>query len=411
MLRSLSIPGVRRLTGLYGVADLLEWCGAVALMLLVFEHTGSALAAGGMLICKQILPAAFSPFTGRLLDRAPTVRMVALGFWLQAAAFLAVGAVGYGPALFVLAAASGLGGTLVRASFRATIARSYAGEERRSANALVNATMGIMSLIGPGFAAAFATAASPQTALAITGAAGLLAGGAAAFTSGPQPQTAKGSAAEGEPVDLHDTEVPDRHGAPKPLPLPLWVLLSFTAVIAVGLAMDEPSLLPYAERSLGAGAGAYGAILSFWGVGIIVGSIGFGRLLHVPMLTVAAAGTAVTAIGYIGLSAAPTVAVACLVAAFGGVGNGFSWVALVTAVQEATPPGRQGQAAARLEAIITAGPAVGYLLGGAIADAASPRLTLLIPGVLALTILALGTLVVNVGPVARARAASPSRLG
>ncbi|MDO9354690.1 MAG: MFS transporter, partial [Solirubrobacteraceae bacterium] len=95
--------------------------------------------------------------------------------------------------------------------------------------------------------------------------------------------------------------------------------------------------------------------------------------------------------GYLGLAAAPTIAVACAVAIVGGFGNGFNWIALVTAVQEATPDDRQGRAAINLEAIATVGPAVGFLIGGALADAASPRLTLLIPGLLALAILAFAT--------------------
>ncbi len=465
MLSSLSIPGVRRLTALYATAELIDWCGSIALMLLVYGHTGSALSAGGMLVCKQIVPGLLTPLTGRLLDRAPTVRVVALGFAIQASAILAVSAFGYGPILFALAIGSGLGGTLTRASFRATVARTLAGDARRAANALLNATMGFVSLIGPGIGAVLVTATSPQTGLAATGAVGLAAAAVALISSrsaigvpapatattvaaaaparasagsrlsasGSGPRThsigppAPGTTAPRAPSALPSAGLHLAHGpttpTPRPrtesigppsatganlpalastsepqavsaLPLPLPLLLAFTAVICTGLAMDEPSLLPYSEQSLHAGAGGYGAILSFWGFGIIVGSLAFSRMLHIPMLLIAAGGTTLTAIGYLGLAGAPTLSFACAVSVIGGVGNGFSWVALVTAVQEATPENRQGQAASRLEGIATAGPAIGYVLGGVIADVASPRLTLLIPGLVALAVLAIGTAII-----------------
>ena len=311
---------------------------------------------------------------------------------------------------------AGLGGTLPRASCRATLARSLSGDARRAANALLNATMGLISLVGPGVGAVLATATSPQTALAATGAAGVLAAAFALAASRHPLGLAPAGSAAAKPgaaaaadaqVDDH-TVAPPGERAPDPLPLPLPLLLALTAVISTGLAMDEPALLPYSEQSLDAGPGGYGAILSCWGLGIIVGSLAFSRVLHGRMIALAAGGTALSALGYLGLAAAPTIEVACVIAVIGGVGNGFNWVSLVTAVQEATPDDRQGQAASRLEAIITVGPALGYLLGGTIADAASPRLTLLIPGVLALAVLALGVALVAAKNRGRRAAAAPA---
>ncbi|MDO9352152.1 MAG: MFS transporter, partial [Solirubrobacteraceae bacterium] len=288
MLRSLSIPGVRRLAALYATADLLEWFGSIALMLLVYENTGSALGAGAMLVCKQIVPGLLATAAGRLLDRYPSERIVGVGFLLQAAAVLAIGSLGYGPALYALAIGSGLGGTLTRASFRTTIAKSLAGDERRLTTALINATMGTISLLGPAIAAGLATATSPQDVLLGAGVAGLALG---AFTLlGPATTLGDGSMVEPTQQDGGlDTEpappVPVAAAASTPLLLPLPVLFAITAAITTGFAMDEPSLLPYSEQSLGAGAGGYGAILSFWGVGIVVGSFSFGRIMGRSMLS------------------------------------------------------------------------------------------------------------------------------
>ena len=46
--------------------------------------------------------------------------------------------------------------------------------------------------------------------------------------------------------------------------------------------------------------------------------------------------------GYLGLAAAPTLAVACAASVVGGAGNGVQWVAAISAVQELTVAGDAG---------------------------------------------------------------------
>ena len=49
----------------------------------------------------------------------------------------------------------------------------------------------------------------------------------------------------------------------------------------------------------------------------------------------------------------------------GGAGNGIQWVAVMTALQEATPTEYQARMSGLLESIGAAMPGVGFLLGGA----------------------------------------------
>lgn len=388
MASALRVRAFRRLAALYPIDGLLEWGSSIALMVLVYRQTGSALATGGLLVCKQVIPGLLTPMAGRRLDGAPIGQAIAIAMLIRAAAAGAAAASGYGPQVFALALVAGLGGTLSRASFRAGVGRTLSGELRRSGNALLNTAMGLVSLGGPAVAGLALTVIAPTELLWATAAAGAVCAVAAAAVGPGRSEVAEHNEdARSTPSSTGAATADLRVSQPA---VPISVLLVLSGVIFTAFAMDEPSLLPYAEQSLGAGVGAYGAILSCWGLGIIAGSVLFGRLLDRPMIAVGAAGTAIAAVGYIGLGLAPTVAVACAIAVFGGIGNGFNWVALVTAVQEATPAESQGQAATRLEAIATVGPGLGYLLGGLLADAASPRLTLVIPGVLALAILAAG---------------------
>ncbi|MBJ7471760.1 MAG: MFS transporter [Solirubrobacteraceae bacterium] len=407
MLSALQVKAFRRLAALYPLDGLLEWSSSIALMVLVYDRTGSALATGALLVCKQIVPGLLTPLAGRRLDAAPIGATIAMAMLVRALAVAGAAAVGYGAPLFVLALVAGLGGTLSRAAFRTGVARTLHGEQRRSGNALLNVAMGLVSLGGPAAAGLALTAVSARYLLDVSAVIGL-ACAAAALLLAPGRTAHVGSEPQGQPANTDAKSADDPISAPAPVtepPLPVPVLLVLAGLVFTAFAMDEPSLLPYAEQSLGEGVGVYGAILSCWGLGIIIGSVAFSRVLDRPMITVGAVGTAIAALGYLGLGLAPNATVAFAVAIVGGIGNGFNWVALVTAVQESTPAEEQGQAATRLEAIATVGPGVGYLIGGLMADAANPRLTLIVPGVFALAVLAGGL----AASVARARRREPAR--
>jgi MFS family permease len=64
----------------------------------------------------------------------------------------------------------------------------------------------------------------------------------------------------------------------------------------------------------------------------------------------------------------------------GGAGNGVQWVAVMTALQEATPPEYQARMAGLLESLGAAMPGVGFLLGGTIVALGSPRTAFAIAG-------------------------------
>ena len=70
------------------------------------------------------------------------------------------------------------------------------------------------------------------------------------------------------------------------------------------------------------------------------------------------------------MSQAGTLWLACVMSVVGGAGNGVQWVAVMTALQEATPPEYQARMSGLLESIGAAMPGVGYLLGGVLTHSA-----------------------------------------
>jgi hypothetical protein len=129
----------------------------------------------------------------------------------------------------------------------------------------------------------------------------------------------------------------------------------------------------YAKTTLRAGDMGYGALLTSWGAGMVLGSLTFAAAGRVQLRPLLLASTATVAIAYAGSAAAPSLAVACIAAVMGGAGNGVQWVALVCATQRTAGEMFQARVMALLESLAVAMPGVGFLIGGVVTAVASPR--------------------------------------
>jgi MFS family permease len=150
-------------------------------------------------------------------------------------------------------------------------------------------------------------------------------------------------------------------------------LLGAQAAASIFFFAVVPIEVVYAKKTLDAGSSGYGWLLAAWGGGMIVGGIVFAAMQRARINVVIAAGTLAIGAAYMGLAAAPNLAVACVVSAVGGVGNGVQWVSVVNAVQELTSSSMQARVLGVLESIGAALPAVGFFAGGGVAAVASPR--------------------------------------
>lgn len=72
MKRVLHIPGYRRLLLAYGLNELAWSVGTLALAVLVYRRTGSALGATAFFICSQVAPALVSPLFVSRVDQRST---------------------------------------------------------------------------------------------------------------------------------------------------------------------------------------------------------------------------------------------------------------------------------------------------------------------------------------------------
>ncbi|MGH2975159.1 MAG: MFS transporter [Solirubrobacterales bacterium] len=369
-------PQFRRLATSYAVNQLGDWMGVVALSVLVFDRTGSAMATAALFIGTRFLPALFAPILVVRIERPPPRFALPMIYCGEAAAFggLALFA-GKNFALAAVIALAAIDGTLAlagRALTRAVvIALLEPAGELRAGNSVLNVAFTAGAAIGPAVAGIVVAGFGAQTALLLD-AVSFYAVSWILLTAGSLPQ------AEPDPGLVRERI---RGGlAYIRRQTTLRRLLVAQGVALAFFSAAIPIEIIYAKQTLGASATGYGLLLTSWGTGMVLGSAVFAAARRASLATLLFVSTTVVGIGYIGLAAAPTLAIACATAVVGGTGNGVQWVSAVSAVQELTSAPMQARVMSVLESIGAAMPAVGFLLGGLLATDTTARMTLLIAG-------------------------------
>jgi len=410
---------LRRILLAYTVNQLGTWFAYVALMLSVYDHTHSALAVAGLLVAGRLLPALLTPtlvaaveLSKRrgglswlyMLEGIVAVALAALlwHFWLPGvlmlvaidgtaaltagallratAARVAVEELARGEDAFVMAAREENGkrrGTGVAGP--GLVAPSEMGESveaiaQRQANAALNVAFTASVTLGPAVSGVIVAAAGSPTALLIDAVSffvcGVLLTGLQVHANAQDAGTSVRSrlkAAWG-----HLQAVPALGG-----------LLATEALAIVFFASVEPVEVLFVKSTLNAGDRGFGFLTAAWGVGMVLGSLVFARAVHRPLRPMLTWGTLAVGVSYIGFALSPTLAVACSAAVVGGMGNGVQWAALISSVQHLTPRELLGRLMGTVEGIGALCPAIGFVLGGVLAQLTTPRTAMLWIGVAA----------------------------
>jgi MFS family permease len=365
--------GFRRLAASYAVNELGDWMGIVALSVLVFDETGSALATTVLFLGTGFVPALLAPLLVVRSESPPPRFALPVIYAGEAACFAALALLASHFTLagvFALAAIDGALALTARSLTRAVTAEMLSPSgELRAGNAILNIAFTGGAALGPGIAGVVVAGFGVQTALLLD-AVSFYAIAWILFTAGPLPH------ATPEPGRLLNrlrggiAYIRDSGTLRKLLVAEGFAFVFFSAILPVEVV--------YAKETLNAGDAGYGLLLASWGAGMVLGSLVFalGRRASLPHLLFFS--TLGVGAGYLGMGFAPTIAAACAAAAVGGAGNGVQWVGMVSAVQELTSPGMQARVMSVLESTGSAMPGIGFLLGGAIAAAVSPRAAFII---------------------------------
>src|SRR4051794_12874212 len=175
-------PQFRVLATTYGCSEIVDWLTTVALAVLVFDVTKSALATTVMFVASKFLPAFVAPAATARIDAIAPRRSLPVLYALQAIAFAGMALVSASiPAVVVLAAVAGGAAIVSRALVRATVPAVLPDpEDLRAGNALLNVVFSTAFATGPAVAGAIVALAGVEVSL---GAGAALLAGMAAFVA------------------------------------------------------------------------------------------------------------------------------------------------------------------------------------------------------------------------------------
>jgi MFS family permease len=379
----LKLPAYRRLLAAYALNELAWSVGSLALAVLVYRRTGSAIGAMAFFLCSQAVPALISPALIARIDRRPPRVVLPVLYALEAVAFglLALVAHRFNVApVLVLALLDGVIALTARALARAaTVAVLNPAGLLAEGNALTNALFSICFMAGPALGGLVVAIGGTVAALVINGVlfvviAVSLATTATLPSAPPDPTPPAGrlraalSYARG-------------HSA-------IRGLMGLQALALVFFTISIPVEVVFAQHTLHTGAGGYGALLSAWGAGAVVGSAAYARWRALPARTLIGVGAAAVGAGFLTMAVAPSIAVATIGAAVGGAGNGVESVAVRTALQEQIEQRWMALMMGLQESLAQATPGIGIVVGGALTALAGARAALAVAGAGALAITA-----------------------
>ncbi len=386
-LQPLREPGFKPLVVAFCVNELGDWLGSVALAILVFDQTGSAMATAGLFLATQFLPAFVAPPLVARLELLRSGRALPWVYAAEAAVFglLALTASEFAlVVVFILAALDGALASAARALSRATAAAMLAPSGTlREGNAMLNLAFTGGAAAGP---------ALGGLAVAAWGAQGALLGDAVSFLfvailvsrvpglARAESEAPTWSHRLREGIDYVRSRVDLRR-----------LILAEAAAITF-FALIVPIEVVFAIETLDAGDAGYGALLAAWGVGMFAGALLFAAVRGRSLRSLLGISTLAIGLAYLATAAAPTLAIACAAAVVGGAGNGVQWVSLISAVQELTEERYQARVVSVLESAASAAPGIGFLAGGAITVALDPRAAFAVAGFGVLLVLALAAI-------------------
>jgi MFS family permease len=345
-----------------------DWLGLIALSVLVFDLTGSALATTALFLGTGILPALLTPILVAKLERPPPRLVLPTVYAGEAIAFAALALLVDHfslPVVVVIAAIDGALALTAKTIARAVTAAMLEPEgELRAGNAILNVAFTGGAAVGPAVAGGLVAAFGVQTALFLD-AASFYVIAWMLFTAGPLPQAEPESGHLREQVRAGIDYIRYHATLGRLIGAEAAALLFFSAIVPIEVV--------YAKDTLGASDTGYGLLLASWGIGMVAGSVVFATVRRASLPVLLLFSTLAISAGYLGMAAAPTLAVACAASVVGGTGNGVQWVAMISAVQELTAAPMQARVLSVLESISAAVPALGFVIGGLIADLQSPR--------------------------------------
>lgn len=336
-------------TGTYLAALALSWD--------IYDRTHSGRWVAALLVA-DFLPIVIIGLTlGPLVDRLPRRSLLIVSDLVRVLTFGALPFVDSPAAIVALAGIGGVATGFFRPAVWAGLPNLVREDERESATALFSTTENVAWIVGPILAAIFIQF-SPSYAYSANAVSFLL---SAILISGIAARALQSTA----PLTRgHWRDVRDGLGlviSSRPLRTVL-VVWSTAALASAGVNVGEVAL---ASDSFDAGSTGFAALVVSTGLGLVVGSFWIGKALGtIRMSRLYGGSLLIMAAGFGAAAVAPWLALACVFAACGAVGNGAAIVCNQVLVQRGSTDEMRGRSLAVLMSVYYAFLATGMALAG-----------------------------------------------
>ena len=365
-------PGFARLATTEVISPLGDAMGTVALVLHLQRVEGTGTAVASVLVAES-LPPLLSPWLGAIADRHAGRRLLVVCALAQAAVLVVLASWLPGIAgLFGLALVRALFAAVAEPAVGAAVPELVDDADLPAANSLLGGGRELGTIFGPALAGLLFASVGVRWVLAVDAATFILT--VPLFLTLPlvgRPRADDDDGASSPTTVRADALAGMRQlwGAPvlRALAVGFWL-----AVLAA--ASDDLVLVFLASETFGAGPAATGLLLAAASVGLVGGLLAvarWGRAIR-PLAAVLA-GFAVTALGNLLTAAAPFVAAAFATQIVRGGGIALVEANIRTFVQRNTPRALLGRVLSNLYGGVGVAAAAGYVIGGPLLDATSPR--------------------------------------
>jgi MFS family permease len=344
----------------------------VALVLLVADRAGAALAVALLLLVGDFAPALLSPLAGAVGDRFDLRRVMVVSELAQGGLVLAIAlTMPPLPVLLALVALRAMAGQVFLPASRAALPALVADDDLPAANSLLGFGANGGEVLGPLVAAALVGVIGVPGVLLVDaasfGVSALLLLAVPALRQEPSRDGLFGSARDGVRFIWSHRAV-------------RVVALGFCAVVACN-GVDDVALVFLARDTFGAGDTAVALLLGAVGIGLLAGyallTAAGGR---VPMPVLLLVGFAVSSVGNLLTGLAWAVAAAFAVQTVRGLGIAAMDVATNTLLPRLVPATMLGRVFGNLYGAIGVAAALSYVAGSVLLDLTSAPVTLVVAG-------------------------------
>jgi MFS family permease len=348
----------------------------IALANRVYQGTHASWAVAAVFLAITVPITALAPVAGLMLDRLPTRPVLVTAAGVEALVALGLAGLTGVPATLGLAAGFGICAAVLQPGLGAIVPRIVGAVDITRANSYLQAATWGGFAVGPLLAGLLITTAGSEAALAADAA--LYALGAIGLCV----------------LQLSGRTVTENEAGRRPsLSVQLRAGLSFlradreagllVATVGAMLAFADMAIVAevvFAEHVLGAGPGGYSLLVAAWTGGMVIGTLGGGRLPERWLVPVVLAGTLAMGAGLVlaGLAAALWQAAAAY--GFAGLGSGVQTLAGRSFLNLRAPGPVAGRVFALYSAVLFGATSLGVVVAVVLLPAAGARLVLILAG-------------------------------